>query len=326
MNIKKIVLLALIAVIPAVFFSFLPSKNSMIPLVAIANFGPHSSLDASIAGIKDELARNGYIENKTIRYEVVDVGFNAALIPQMIANIKSHSPKVFVAITTPVAQYAKGMIKDIPLIYSVITDPVASGLIQQENHSEDNLTGSSDKQNFSLLFDFVKRVLKNPKRVGVLYSTSESNDVALLNMIKQASLPEKIQVMSVAVEEARDVAVAMQKFKNKVDFIYVGASGAIQPSLPVIAAASRNMGIPVFNVNDDAVKENMVLASFGVNYRQVGVNTGKLVYSVLQGKSISSLTPTYPSLADHQGFISQKNADLMGIKLPTNLNNTKILG
>ncbi|MDP3706167.1 MAG: ABC transporter substrate-binding protein [Legionellaceae bacterium] len=325
MGIKKIGALILVIVVIVTISLFSRSKQSNLPLIAIANLGPHSSLDASIQGIKNELTKNGFIEQENIQYEIVDVGFDASLIPQMITSIKNHHPRVLVTITTPVAQYAKGTIKDIPLIYSVITDPVAAGLIQKSHQPEGNMTGSSDKQDLNLLLDFTKQVLDHPSRIGILYSTAEGNDLALVHMLKQAALTSHMQVVSVPIDQTRDIPMAMQQFNQKVDFIYVGGSGAIQPALPVIASESSKMGIPIFNVNEAAVKENMVLASFGVNYHQVGVNAGKLIVGILQGKSIASLPPQYPSTKDYQGFVSQKNAAKLGLHLPVNLPNTIVV-
>ena len=325
MGIKKIGALILVIFVVVTIILFSRSKQSNLTLIAIANLGPHSSLDASIQGIKNELTKNGFIEQENVQYEIVDVGFDASLIPQMITNIKSHHPRVLVTITTPVAQYAKGTIKDIPLIYSVITDPVAAGLIKESHRPEGNMTGSSDKQDLNLLLDFTKRVLDHPSRVGILYSTAEVNDLALVHMLKQAALTSHMQVVAVPIDQTRDIPMAMQQFNQKVDFIYVGGSGAIQPALPVIASESSKMGIPIFNVNEAAVKENMVLASFGVNYHQVGVNAGKLIVGILQGKSIASLPPQHPSTKDYQGFVSQKNAAKLGLHLPVNLPNTTVV-
>ena len=289
MNLKKTGAFILICSIALMIALFPHPQTNNLPLIAIANYGPHSSLKDSIQGIKDELSQHGLIENQHIKYEVVDVGFDPSLIPQMIVNLKSHHPKVLVVTTTPVAQYAKGVIKDIPLVYNVITDPVAAGLIDEMNQSHHNITGSSDKQNLNLLFDFAKHLLPHASKVGVLYSTAEANDIALVSMIKQAAKTSHMDVLAVPVDQARDIPLSIQQFKHQVDFIYVGASGAIQPTLPVIAAESKKMGIPVFNLNEEAVQSNLVLASFGVDYHQVGMNTGKLVIDVLNGAPIAIL-------------------------------------
>lgn len=326
MTIKQTALLITISILIALTFVIMPTKTTALPLIAIANFGPHPSIEASIQGIKQELVAQGFIENKTVRYAIMDVGFDASLIPQMITQLKNQHPKVMVAITTPVAQYAKGTIKDIPLVYSVITDPMAAGLLKTHDTPHANVTGSADTQNLNVVLAFAKRILPHASRVGLLYSTAESNDKALLTMMNQAAALSNMQVVAVPVDEARTIPMAMQSFKNKVDFIYVGGSGTIQPTLPVIAAEGRHMGIPVINFDDDAVKKNMVLASVGVNYQRVGIHAGQLIVSLLKGTPMQDLSPSYPTVSDHQCFLSKKNAALFGIDLPTNLDRIHVIG
>ncbi|GHT92775.1 hypothetical protein FACS1894122_07030 [Alphaproteobacteria bacterium] len=118
--------------------------------------------------------------------------------------------------------------------------------------------------------------------------------------------------------QARDIPIRMQKFRNKADFIYVGTSGPIQPALPTIASEAQKMGIPVFNSGDQAVRDGLVLASFGANYESVGRNAGKLVAKLLIGADIKTLAPIYPGSCDHQCFINKKLADKFGITIPKN--------
>jgi putative ABC transport system substrate-binding protein len=159
-------------------------------------------------------------------------------------------------------------------------------------------------------------MLPKAYRIGVLYSTAESNDQALLKMLSTASNLKNMQLVSVAIDQPRDVQVRMQKFKDKVDFIYVGTSGPIQPTLPVIIAEANKMNIPVFNSDSEAVKQNQLLASYGVNYYQVGVNAGKLVSGILKDGKL--LAPIHPQEKDHYGFVSKKNATKVNAIIPNN--------
>ena len=324
-NVKKLsIAVATISIFgAATFVNFQKTKN--LPIVAIANYGPHSSLDASIQGVRDELEKQGFIEGKNLIYEIANVGFDPSLIPQMITKLKSQNPKVMVVMTTPVAQFAKGSVKNIPLIYNDITDPIEAGLLKSPHEANGNMTGSSDKQDIKLLLEFAKKLIPNSKTVGILYSTAESNDAALVKMMRTAAYEIGMKVIAIPVDQARDIPTRMQEFKGKVDFIYVGTSGPIQPALPVIAAEGNKMKIPVLNVDEKAVKDKMVLASFGVDYRQVGVNAGKLVAGILKGTAISKLTPLYPGVSDHHGFVSKKKALELGLLIPKNLKNVEIV-
>ncbi len=299
--------------------------NSSLPIVAIANWGPHSSLEESLKGIKAELNRQGFIEGKTVQLQIADVSFDTALIPQMVTQLKNLHPDVIIAVGTPISQFVKNTIKDIPLVFSVITDPVAAGLLQEEDKPSANMTGTSDKQDLESLLAFAKKLLPNATRIGILYATSEANDIALVKMLNDAAAKSKMTVLALPINQARDVPMQMHFFKDQVDFIYVGASGPIQPTLPAIIAEADKMNIPIFNVNEDAVEKHQVLASFGVDYNKIGMNTGKLISQILRGKTISDLPPIYPNPEDHQGFISSKKAKALNIKTPSNLTNTTII-
>lgn len=117
----------------------------------------------------------------------------------------------------------------------------------------------------------------------------------------------------------------MQMLKHKADFLYVGTSGAIQPTLPTIVANAKKMHLPIFNADAAAVKNHQVLASFGVDYYKIGINVGKIIARLLQGEPITNIQPYYPSLHDHHGFISKKQLEIFGLQLPTDLKNITVV-
>jgi putative ABC transport system substrate-binding protein len=323
MRIKLSIFILSLLVFAIGVYKYPNHQSNNLPIIAIANYGPHSSLFDTIKGIKEELDEQGFIDDKNITYEISDVGFDSSLIPQMISKLKAKNPKIMVAMTTPVAQFAKHNIKDVPLIFNVITDPVEAALLKEANSHENNTTCVSDKQNLDLMLKFAQKLLPNAKTVGVLYSTAEANDVALVKMLSQAASANNMSLVSVPVDQPRDVPIRMQMFKDNVDFIYVGTSGPIQPTLPVIAAEADKMGIPVFNANEEAVEDGLVLASFGVNYIQIGRDTGKIIADMLRGNEILP-APIYPSIKEHQGFINKAKAASLGIAIPSNDNITII--
>jgi putative tryptophan/tyrosine transport system substrate-binding protein len=299
------------------------NKNNDIPLIAIANYGPHSSLQETIAGIKDELTRLGYIENENIRYELSDVNFETSLIIQMIQKLKASKPKLLVAISTPIAQAAKNMIKDIPVVYADVTDPEEAGLYI--DGAATNITGASDRQDLRLMMNFAKQLLPEATKIGVLYSIGESNDLSLLKMLKANAKTFNLEVVAIPIEHTRDVISRMRVFKNNVDFIYTGSSGAIQASLPAIVNTAESMKLPLFNFNDKDVISHNALASYGVTHTQVGTNAAKIIHRIFNGEKPGDIEPVYPSKSDHAGFISAKRAERIGLVIPKELTNVTIV-
>src|SRR3990167_1337551 len=319
----KFKLLSVSVLVIACLVVFLFQKTrpyvKQLPLIAVANYGQHASLQAAIEGMQEELAREGYINNKNIRYIIQDVNFDLALIAQMIANLKNERPEVMVVMATPIAQFAKEKVHNIPLVYGVITDPLTAGLIKAKNVAGDNITGSSDQQNLPAFLTFVKRILPHAKRVGLLYSIAEANDAFLLKNLQKAAQAANMELIALPIDAPRDIPIKMQAVKGKADFIYVGVSGTIQPTLPVIAAEALKMNIPVFNADDSAVHDGLVLGSYGVNYKKVGANIGKLVAMILKGKKPAELEPLYPEDKDSHAVINRKQALKFKIALPKDL-------
>lgn len=69
--------------------------------VAIANFGPHGSLEQVIAGFKQALADKGYVDGKTVTYDYSHCNFDPSLVPQVLSKLEAGKPDLMVTITTP---------------------------------------------------------------------------------------------------------------------------------------------------------------------------------------------------------------------------------
>jgi putative ABC transport system substrate-binding protein len=142
MNKKFFYFIAVFIILISAFIIYNNNTKHRLAVVAIANYGPHASLDAAIAGFKQQMQAEGFIDKQTIRYEMADVGFDPSLIPQMLSSLKAKHPKLMLVMTTPVAQAAKGKIRDISLIYTAITDPVEAGLIKEKYKADANIIPS----------------------------------------------------------------------------------------------------------------------------------------------------------------------------------------
>ena len=320
MKIVRYIFILLLVVLVVVFYQI---KKPQLPLVSIANYGPHASLEASIQGMKQHLETQGYIENDSIAYAYMDVGFDRGLIGQMVQVLYNQRPDVVVTLTTPIAQYVKGMGRNTPVVYSTLTDPYVVG-IAEVGEKVLPVAVSTDQQSIKGLLLFISDLLPSAKRLGILYAPSESNDVALVSQLTSEAKKAGITLVAISVDHPSDIPIVMQKFEDNIDVIFVGASGPIQPSIPIIAQIADSFNIPVINMDDAAVKEGLVLASFGVNYEQVGKNTAVLVRRYLEGHQLDENHIIYPSIIDHKMTLSLKQAERYNVDV-SQLNHVEIL-
>lgn len=281
---------AVVIIITTVLYN-IKRQELNIPLVAIANYGPHKTLNDTIDGIKEGMEALGYVENETIRYKVVDANFETSAISQIITHLKSYNPQVFIAISTPVSQIASNHIQDIPLICVNITEPSAI----TEAETADNIFIVSDKPNLDAMLSAIKKSMPNLSRVGVIFSTGEANDVAFLVDFEKAALKFGFEVITVPLEHSRDAKMRVSLLKNQADLIYLGSSGAVQSSLPVIAEFAKAEKIPVISFDNNDIVDNKLIADFPeTSYNKIGISTAKIIDQLLK-KASPIKKVTYPN-------------------------------
>lgn len=289
--------------------------------IAIANFGEHPQLNASIVGFKKALADNGFVEGKDVVYTESNTSFDASLVPQMIAKLQSDNPKLMYTITTPVSQIAKKALagSGIPIVFSAVTDPVAAKLVPSWDAGDVGMTGATDLQDIAAVMAFTKKLLPNAKRFGVPYNPGEANDVALLDKVKQAAPAAGFEVVAVGVDNVNDIQQRIASFAGKADVIYTPASNLLQPAIAAVSAAARQAGIPIVNSDDAAVRNGVVPASFAVNYEQVGENAGKIAAKILKGADPKTIAPSRPAYEDHAPLINTTVLKAFGADVPASL-------
>ncbi len=287
--------------------------------VAVTAIVEHPALDAARDGVKEALATAGYKEGENLKFVYQSAQGNPATAAQIARQFAGDGPDVIVPISTPSAQAAVSATRDIPIVFTAVTDPVAAKLTPSWDEGGDGITGSSDLQDVAAVMTFTKKLLPNAKRFGLPYNPGEANDVALLEKVKEAAPGAGFEVVEVGVDNVNDIQQRIASLAGKADVIYTPASNLLQPAIAAVSAAARQAGIPIVNSDDGAVRDGVVPASFAVNYIQVGENAGKIAAQILKGADPKTIAPARPAYEDHSPLISKKVAKEFGIEIPASL-------
>ena len=140
----------------------------------------HPALDAVRKGFQDDLAANG-IE---ARYHLHNAQGNMATAQQIASQIIGEKPNLILTIATPTSQaMAQALkkaphMKDTPMLFTAVTDPLTAGLVKNLDHPGGNITGVSDKLPVAKHMANIRKFLPNLKTLGVLYNAGEANSKA----------------------------------------------------------------------------------------------------------------------------------------------------
>lgn len=305
---RKVGLLLVMVLLLGTFVGCTGNKEKGLT-VGIIQIVEHPSLDTIRESIVSELEVLGYKqgENITINYQNAQGDqSNLNAICQKFVNDKVD---LIVAIATPSAQAAAAATKDIPIIFSAVTDPVAAQLVTDPTHPTANITGTSDAIPVDQVFDLAKTLTPDIKTIGFIYTASEANSKSVIDEAKKFAQEDGFAYQEMTITNTSELQQAAETLIDKVDAIYTPIDNTIASAMPVLATVGKKAGKPVY-VGADSMVVDGGYATVGINYEDLGKKTAEMVADVLKGKAISELPVA--TLDHFQKVINKTTAKAIG--------------
>jgi putative ABC transport system substrate-binding protein len=281
--------------------------------VAITAIVEHPALDAVRDGIKKGLADAGYAEGTDVTFVYESAQGNPATAAQIARQFAGDAPAVIVPISTPSAQAVASATKDIPIVFSAVTDPVAAGLVASIDAPGANVTGVSDMAPIADHLALIREISPNVTTIGFLYNPGEANSVSSLAAFRTAAEAAGLTVVEGPATKSADVQATARSLIGKVDALYVPTDNTIVSAFESAVGVAIEAKIPLYAADTDSVARG-ALAAVGFNYFDVGVQTAALVDQVLKGQNPGAIPVLFASGTDLQ--VNRKTAEAIGITLP----------
>lgn len=284
--------------------------------IGISQFADHPSLDNCREGFLEGLAQAGYVEgeNLVVIYEnaQTDMGTASTIAESFVA----QNVDMICAIATPSAMtaYNSCMETEIPVIYSAVSDPVAAELANEDGSGIGNITGTSDSLPVSLQLEMIRTLLPEASKIGIIYTTSETNSVSALAEYEKYAADFGFEIVSTGISQISEVELAAADMVEKVDCITNLTDNTVVSALQTVLAAAESKNIPVFGSEVEQVKAGCV-ASMGLEYYELGIQTGTMAAKVLNGEVIAKDLP-FEVVEDASLYINTEAAANINLELP----------
>lgn len=223
-------------------------------------------------------------------------------------------------ITTPTSQAMISGNKDIPVVFTTVTDPVKAGLISQYIQPGGNVTGVSDAAPIATQLELFSRIVPNLKKIGFIYNPGLDNALATLGWMKEEGAKMGIEVIESPAPTVNEVLIATKKLIGKVDAIYVPNDTTVIAALAAIVKIGQETKTPVFTGEPSDV-ESGPIASVGVDYFEIGRTGGHMVADVLEGKSPGEIDAViaYKHMDKFNIAVNLSAAKKMGVTIPQDI-------
>ncbi len=281
--------------------------------VAVTAIVEHPALDAARDGVKEALAAAGYKEGENLKFVYQSAQGNPATAAQIARQFAGDAPNVIVPISTPSAQAAVSATRDIPIVFTAVSDPLGAQLVKDMEKPGGNVTGLSDMSPVAEHVALIKEILPNAKTIGYLYNSGEANSVSLLAVLKAEAEKAGLSVVESAATKSAEVQGAARALVGKADAIYVPTDNTIISALEGAVAVAEESKLPLFTADTDSVSRGS-LAALGFNYHDVGKQTGEIVVRILKGENAGDIPVRVAAGSDL--VVNKAAAEKMGVTLP----------
>jgi putative tryptophan/tyrosine transport system substrate-binding protein len=278
--------------------------------VGVTQIVEHPSLDAAFDGFKQALKEKGLEVKYDVQIAQGDQNNN-----QTIANnFVGDSVDLIFANSTPSALGALNATKDIPIIFTSVTDPVGAKLVKAMDKPGDNITGTTDTHPDAIpnTVKFIDEEFEG-NNVGVIYNAGEQNSVAQIDLVKKAMKDTDLKLVEATVSTSSEVKQAAESLVGKADVIYIVTDNTVVSALESVISVANDNKLPLFVGELDSVNRGG-FAAYGFDYFDIGYEAGVMAAQILNGeKKANELPVQYPQKL--KLLINKKAAQAMGIEL-----------
>lgn len=299
-------------------FSIFSSAAAQQKSVALTAITDHPSLEAVRDGVQEALAEAGYIEGQNLRWQYQSAQGNNSIAAQVARKFVGDRPDVIIAISTPSAQTMMAATKtvQIPVIFTAVTDPVASKLTSSWDASGTNITGVSDKLDLERQVDLILRIVPDAKRIGIVYNTAEVNSDSVVKSFQEIFAKRGLTLFTAAAPRTVDVGGAALSLVGKVDVFYATTDNNVVSAMEALIKVGQDAKIPVI-ASDPLSVERGAIAALGVDYKELGRQAGGIILRIFNGEKPGDIAPQ--TLENLQLYLNPKAAERQGTTLPEEL-------
>lgn len=279
-------------------------------VVGVTQIVEHPSLNAAYDGFKKALEDSGL----NVKFDVKIAQNDSTLNTTIAQNFVNDGVDLIFANSTPSAQAAVGVTKDIPIIFTSVSDPVGAQLIESMESPGGNVTGTVD-----LHPDVIKKTVEfmkdelGVKNIGTVYKASEQNSVVQVKQMKEVAKNIGVTVHEATVSTTNEVKQAAESLIGKVDAFYIITDNTVVSTLSSVVDVANTNKLPLVVGEFDSVKGGGLLA-FGFEFYDIGYEAGQMAVKILKGeKQPSEIPSAYP--ANLKLLINKKAADNLGLEI-----------
>lgn len=251
--------------------------------VGICNYVDDASLNQICDNIQSQLKKLGEENNVTFEIKYDNCNADANVMSQIISNFIADNVDLMVGVATPVAMTMQAATEEnkIPVVFAAVSDPIACGVVESLEKPGANVTGTSDYLDTTAIMNLILAAKPDIAKVGLLYDVGQDSSTTAINDAKAFLQNKGIEVVEHTGTNVSEVQLAASEFVAEgIEAIFTPSDNTIMQAELSIYEDLMNAGILHFT-GADSFALNGAFLGYGVDYANLGVETGNMICDIL---------------------------------------------
>ena len=286
--------------------------------VGIVQLVDHVALDAANKGFREELKALMNEQGKTVKFDNKSASNDIGNCTTISNTFVSKKVDLILAIATPAAQAAAAATKDIPVLFTAVTNPVVAKLVEDWDNPNTNVSGTSDLNPVQDQIDLIRRLVPEVKKIAVFYDTDEANSLYQVELVEEYCKELDIKVVRKGLTEIGNLEVTYKSLGD-VDAIYIPTDNTLANGAEYVHTLNKNgKKLPIV-CGEQGMNDKCGVATYGIDYYELGKQTARMAYKILvEGADIKSM-PVEKAEGEPKLTINQTVANEINFTIPEEL-------
>lgn len=285
--------------------------------IGINQLVQHDALDASREGFIEGLKEKGFEEGKNLKIDYQNAQGDIAIAKTISDQFVTSKVDMIFAIATSSLQASYNATKDIPIVFTAVTDPIGAGVAESWESSGTNVTGTSDMVSMEKQLSLLTTLVPDIKTLGVIYNSSEANSLAQVQELKKEAEKNAIDIKEISVTTVNEINQNLNAAIGSIDALYAPTDNTVASAYDLVGNICVNKNIPILCGEEAGVSKGG-LCSIGIDYFKLGKEAGYKAAEILNGAKPEDIEIS--TLSDMSITINTEVAEKLNITIPEDIN------
>jgi putative tryptophan/tyrosine transport system substrate-binding protein len=289
-------------------------------MAAIGFLGPTNPSVATtrIKAFEERLRRLGWTKDANLRIDFRWAEGRTERFAELAAELVRSNVRVIVTWGTETAIAVKQATSAIPIVFTIVADPVGSGLVASLSRPGGNATGLSTQHTDAVgkRIDLLREMIPSLRKVAILVNVLNHGSLQELREARQIAPASGIEIDEVEIRGDRDIPLALGELKKSAQALFVSSDALLNANREQISAFALGRRLPtIYGYRDGAAAGGLI--SFGPNYEDLFRRAADFVDKILRGSSPADIPVEQPT--KFELVINLKTAKALGLDVPAAL-------